>query len=132
MMSRPSNRYQAMELQGMSGPRLVVTVYAHLLAALSQGHRAIGEKDHETRSRSLCRARDLAYELFFTLDRGAGGEVAANLAALYQFYIREITQVDLHPDATRLTRLIEMVGMLHEAWRTAAAQLAESPAAVIA
>jgi flagellar protein FliS len=127
MMNRPSNRYQAMELEGLSGPRLVVTVYAHLLAALRQGHRAIGEKQHEERSRSLCRARDLACELLFTLDHEAGGELAGNLAALYQFYIREITQVDLHPDTLRLDRLIEMITTLHEAWRAAAAQVAEAP-----
>jgi len=132
MTTRASNRYQAMEIEGLSGPRLVVLVYANLLAALRQGHRAIGLQDHEARSKSLCRARDLVAELLLTLDREAGGQLAGNLTALYLFYIREITQVDLHPDAIRLAKLIELVATLHEAWQQAAAQLAEQPVPALA
>jgi flagellar protein FliS len=127
MTSRPSNRYQAMEIETLSGPRLVVLVYSHVLAALRQGHRAIGLQDHEARSKSLCRARDLVSELLFTLDREAGGELAENLVALYLFYLREITQVDLRPDAARLAKLIELVASLHETWQEAAAQVVEPP-----
>jgi len=79
MTSRVTTRYQAMEVQGLSGPRLVVFVYAHVLAALRQGHRAIGAGDHEARSQALCRARDLVYELLFTLAQEAGGQIAATL-----------------------------------------------------
>ena len=88
MNSRPSRRYHAMEIEGLSGPRLVVFVYSHLLAALRQGHRAMGIGDHEARSTALCRARDLVYELVYALDHEAGGGLANNLARLYHFYIR--------------------------------------------
>jgi flagellar secretion chaperone FliS len=127
MNNRPSRRYHAMEIEGLSGPRLVVFVYSHLLAALRQGHRAIGLGDHEARSVALCRARDLMYELVYALDSESGGPLAENLARLYHFYIREIGAVDFHPDAARLGTLIEMVASLQEAWQAAASQLAEAP-----
>ena len=127
MTRSPTNRYRAMEVDGLSGPRLVVFTYSHILAALRQGHRAIGQKDHEARCRALCRARDLTYELLFSLDRERGGQVAENLAGLYQFFIREITQIDLHPDLRRLEKLVELVASLHEAWEAAARQVTEAP-----
>jgi flagellar protein FliS len=126
-MSRPSNRYQEMEIGSLSGPRLVVLVYSHVLAALRQGQRAIAVSDHDARSRFLCRARDLVSELLFTLDRDAGGELAENLVALYLFYIREINQIDLRPDPARLAKLIDLVASLHEAWQEAAGRLADLP-----
>ena len=111
----------------MSGPRLVVFVYSHILAALRQGRRAIELKDHAARSTALCRARDLCDELIVTLDRQAGGPMAAQLAQLYEYYMHEITQVDLHPDASRLDKVIGLVATLHEAWEQAARQLTETP-----
>jgi flagellar protein FliS len=125
MTNRAGSRYQSMEITSMSGPRLVVFVYHHILGSLRAGHRAIGLKDHEGRCKALCRARDLVYELVGSLDREAGGELAANLFSLYEYFIHEITQIDLSNDAARLARLIELVVPLHEAWEGAARQLAE-------
>lgn len=129
MTASPRMRYQTMEVGVVSGPRLVVLVYAHILAALRQGQRAIERKDHAARSAALCRARDLCAELAFTLDREAGAPIAGQLAQLYEYYIHEITQVDLHPDAGRLAKVTGLVATLHEAWEQAARQLAEPPAA---
>jgi flagellar secretion chaperone FliS len=127
MISRPTNRYQMMEVSGMSGPRLVVFLYSHLLASLQQGQRAISAMDHEARCTALCRARDLVYELFYSLDRDAGGQLAENLGALYQHYAREITEIDLRPNAARLAKLIQLIASLHEAWEAAARQVTETP-----
>ena len=124
MISRPTNRYQMMEVTGMSGPRLVVFLYSHLLAALRQSHRAIGARDHEARCTALCLARDLVYELLFSLDRDAGGPLADDLTSLYQYFIREITEIDLRPDAARLATIIQLIASLHEAWEAAARQVA--------
>ena len=126
-MSRVATRYQAMDVQSMSGPRLVVFLYSHLLSSLKQGHRAIEVTDHESRCRALCRARDIVYELAFSLDRAAGGALAENLASLYEYFIHEITQVDLHPDAARLARVTDLIASLHQAWEAAAAQMDEAP-----
>jgi flagellar protein FliS len=131
-MTRAASRYQAMDLQGMSGPQLVVFLYSSLLASLRQAHRAIEAAEHESRCRALCRARDIVCELAFSLDRAAGGPLAENLASLYEYAIREITQVDLHPDAARLARLTGLIASLHEAWQSAAAQVAETEVAAAA
>jgi flagellin-specific chaperone FliS len=58
--------------------------------------------------------------------------VAGNLATLYEYFIHEITQIDLHPDGSRLARLLDLVTTLHQAWETAAQQLAESPDLAVA
>ncbi len=128
-MSHAATKYQAMDVQSMSGPRLVVFLYSHLVSALRQGERAIEARDIEGRSKALCRARDIVYELAFSLDRANGGEIAENLAQLYEYFIHEITQADLHPDKARLVRLLEMVTSLHQAWEQAAVLVAETPVA---
>ena len=132
MITRTKDRYQTMDVTGMAGPRLVVFTYSHILCSLRLAERAIGHEDHEGRCAALCRARDLVYELLYSLDEDQGGEVARNLAGLYQHFIREITQIDLHPDQRRLEKLVEMVATLHEAWQAAAREVTEAavPAAV--
>lgn len=115
-----ARRYQAMDIGAMSGPRLLLMVYAQIVAALRKGHAAILAGDHEGRSQALCRARDLIHELATTLDRQTGGQLAENLLGLYEYFVREITQIDFRPDAPRLSRVTDLVVTLQEAWNQAA------------
>ncbi len=128
-MSRSARAsYQTMDVTFMSAPRRLVLLYSHLIANLRKAGRAIELRDHPGRSEALCKSRDIVDELAFSLDQAAGGELATNLLGLYEYFKREITQVDFHPDTARLARVTSLIETLHEAWDQAAAQL-ESPSA---
>lgn len=127
MSRRARISYQTMDVTFMSAPRRVVLLYSHIVANLRQAIQAIENRDHPARSAALCQAREIVDELVFSLDREAGGALATNLLALYEYFQHEMTQVDFHPDGPRLTRLIGLVETLHEAWDQAASQLDALP-----
>jgi flagellar protein FliS len=58
-----------------------------------------------------------------TLDQERGGEVAANLGALYSFLLGELVQLGVRADVPRLDRVTRMIGELREAF----AQVANTP-----
>lgn len=119
-----ASRYQELEVLSASPQQLVVIVYDHLLACLKRARIAIAQEQPETRIAQLGRAKDAIAELLATLDHAKGGEIARTLSGLYAFFLTELGEIGMHPDAARLTRVIELVEELRDAW----AQIAEGGA----
>ena len=130
-MTRATQRYQEMDVQAMSPPDLIVFLYSLLLAQLHRARRALAEGDAETRNQTIMKAQDVVEELQVALDRQAGGKLADDLAALYDFFSRELTAVDLESDHPRLQRVISLVASLHEAWTQAATIAQPDPPALL-
>ncbi|ODT01330.1 MAG: flagellar export chaperone FliS [Gemmatimonadetes bacterium SCN 70-22] len=116
----PANRYLELEVLSATPQQLVVIVYDHLLACLKRARLAIERGEVETRTAQLGRAKDAIAELVATLDRERGGEIARRLSGLYAFFLNELTDVGMHPDANRLSRVLDLVAELRDAWALAA------------
>jgi flagellar protein FliS len=114
--SRQATRYRETEVLTATPGQLVVLLYDHLLVSLRRARSAMAVHDTELQSESLEKARNVLTELFVTLDRERGGEVAANLGALYSFLLGELVQVGIRSDAARLDRVAHMIGELREAF----------------
>ncbi|MBX6364553.1 MAG: flagellar export chaperone FliS [Gemmatimonadetes bacterium] len=127
--SSSSDRYREARILGSSREQLVVLLYEHLLVSLRRAGAQIRARDLEGKAASLTRAADIVYELLGALDFDAGGELASRLAALYGFFVTEITEIGRTLDADRLDRLAGIVATLHESWAQAAALHAGANAA---
>jgi len=125
---RQASRYREMEVLSATPGQLVVLLYDHLLMSLRRARTAMDAHDLEQLSESLEKGRTALTELLVTLDRERGGEVAANLAALYSFLLGELVQVGIRGDAARLDRVTRMIGELRDAF----AHLAVTPAVATA
>ncbi len=99
-----------------SPSRLVVLVYDHLLGSLGKARYAIVSQQPEARIEALTKAREAVSELLATLDHARGGEIAAQLASLYTFFLSELADIGANPRPEALDRLIAMVGELREAF----------------
>lgn len=126
--SRAAHRYQAMDIQSMSPPDLIVFLYSTLLAQLHKAKQAMETQEFEARDASMAKALAAIEELIHGLDCEVGGNFADNMAALYAFWCKELVAIDLTSDATRVDRLISMVAPLHKAWSQAAATVGASGA----
>lgn len=113
-------RYQEMEVATMTAPRRVVYLYAMLSGTLSAAARHLAEGEIEARYNRLVKAQDITLELLTTLDRGAGGDIATNLASLYAYWYTELSGINVKPDASRLNRVRLLVDDLHQGWLGAA------------
>ena len=126
--SRQATRYRETEVMTATPGQLVVLLYDHLLVSLRRARIAMEAGEADVRSENLEKARNVLTELLVTLDRERGGEVAANLGALYSFLLGELVQVGVRADVARLDRVTGMISELRDAF----AQLSTSPAAAAA
>ena len=117
---------QYLEAEILSRPKewLVPLIYEHLISALTRARVQIEKGDLEGKATSLQKASDIVFELLIALDRERGGELAAQLASVYNFLAAEILTVGRTMDTAYLQRLTGIVTELHEAWVQAAEQVA--------
>jgi len=126
-----ANVYREREVLTASPEKLVVILFDHILVNLRRGRLAIEAGNIERRAQALGKAREGVMELFMSIDLERGGEIAANLSALYEFVVREILEVGRTRDVRKLDAVVTIIGNLREAFATIVANpnVAESPAA---
>jgi flagellar secretion chaperone FliS len=117
---RQGARYQETEILSASPERLVVILYDHLLVSLRRARVAIETKAIEPRGEALTKSRDILIHLIATLDRDQGGEIAANLSALYAWMLNELIQISRRPDATRVDHVLRSAQNLRDGFAQAA------------
>lgn len=123
------DRYREMEVMAMPPARRLVVLYAQLLTALRQAGRHIELGQIEARTERLLHAEEIIRELAVSLDRERGGDLAVRLSELYSWMLTQVAAMHARPEPNRLDQVVRIVSELHEAWGTAASQLATAPSA---
>lgn len=126
-----ANVYREREVLTASPEKLVVITFDHILVNLRRARLAIEAGNIELRAQSLGKAREGVMELWMSIDLERGGDVAANLHALYSFVVRELLEVGRTREIAKVDSVVKIIGNLREAFATIAAdpKLATSPAA---
>lgn len=81
---------------------------------MAKGHmrrREVAAKGHE-----IGRAIGIVEGLRSALDMAQGGELAGNLAALYDYMARRLLEANLRNDEGRLDEVAELLGEIREGW----------------
>lgn len=125
----PASQYQEVAVRSASPGQLVVMVYDHLLLNLRRARIGMERQDVELKLVAFDKSRQALGELLATLDHERGGEVAAQLSALYTFMFGELTELGTRSDVVRLDRVIGMVTELRETFAQVAAMHVQVPAA---
>ena len=120
MTMRSHRAYAATQREtGVSSARpidLVVMVYARLLDHLRSAQLQMAEGTDA--SDSLTKAVELITTgLEACLDKAQGGEIAENLAVIYDWANREILLARLRRDSEKIQGVINALQPLSEAWR---------------
>lgn len=118
-MSTVFNQYRQTAIQTAPQEQLVVMLYDGAVRFLEQAKVALQEG--RDASEPMTRAQDIIVELASSLNRSAG-EVADNLARLYDFWIQWLLQAQIRRDAGKVEEVLTMVRELREAWSTIAQQ----------
>lgn len=117
--TKQSARYRDAEVASASPGQLVLMIYDHVLVNIARARLRSGDVDGTARSEALDRARAGITELLVTLDRERGGDIAANLASLYAFFLAELSTLGVKPNVDRLDALSRMIGELRQAFADA-------------
>lgn len=118
------HRYVTDAVSTVTPARLLVMLYERLVLDLTRGRTAIMVGDLPTANAQLTHAQDILLELQGSLrpELWSGGPA---LAELYTFLDRELVAANVAKDPARVQACIELVRPLAEAWRAAAAEVAE-------
>lgn len=97
---------------------LVVMMFESVLESLTRARGAIESGDTNTKVQHIGKAIRVVQEgLRTSLDLDNGGELAANLANLYDYSVMRMTQANATNDVQALVEVTQLIKPLAEAWR---------------
>ncbi|MBO9331124.1 flagellar export chaperone FliS [Achromobacter sp. HZ01] len=107
------------QVLGASPERLISLLYMGARAAIGQARLHLQEGRATERGAAISKAIKIVDEGLKTgLNMDAGGEIAANLARLYDYIVRTLLLANLRADAAALDTADRLLGDLAEAWQT--------------
>ena len=122
MTAHATASYRSSAILTASSPQLIVMLYDGARRFLFQASVAMADRQIETAHNKLRYAERILLHLRGTLDVEQGGEVAGNLAGLYDFYLRQCTRARFAQDPKIIDEVNAMLGRLRESWATIAAR----------
>ena len=98
--------------------QLVSLLLDGLLQAVATARGALVRGDVQTKCGSIAKAvRILEEGLLTALDREAGGEVASNLEAVYDYALRRLIQANARNDEAMLQEVSRLIEPIVQAWK---------------
>jgi len=109
--------YQQTAVGTQNKGRLIVMLYEGAIRFLRQAIADLERKDYAAKGRNIGKAQDIILELNTVLDMEAGGEIAQNLRALYNFMQRHLSQANIKCDPQMVRDVISLLEELNSSWR---------------
>jgi flagellar protein FliS len=120
-----ANRHYAEQYRKVGVSTRVVDADPHRLVALlleGAGERirraeaSLAAGDQALKGKAIGEACAIVGHLNGSLDHEAGGEIATNLASLYDYVMHRLTEANLNNDAAALQEALSLVGEIESAW----------------
>jgi flagellar protein FliS len=118
----PYQQYRATKVETAGSVDLVVMLYQGAVRFIRQGINAMERNDLTAAHTNLVRAQDIIVELLGSLNREAGGQIAAQLASVYDYCFRQLVTANVKKDPTPAREVIGILRDLGTAWQEIAAQ----------
>jgi flagellar protein FliS len=123
LVTNALDAYQRLEVEtgvaAATPQRLVVMLYDGAVKAIYLARAALARGDIAGRGAAISKAIAIVDEgLRPALDLNAGGEIAANLAALYDYVVNRLLYANLKQDEPSLDEAARLLGELKAAWET--------------
>lgn len=101
--------------------QLVLMLFDGALKALAIAHDAMGQSEGDFRrveviNRQLLKAQAIISELQGGLNFEAGGEVAATLNSLYDYFNRRLFEANMRKDTAPVAEVEKLMGELRAGW----------------
>ena len=96
--------------------QLIQMLFDGLIDSLSAAEGQIERKEIQAKGESLSRATRIVVGLQGSLDLEKGGEIAANLADLYDYCTRRLMHANLKNDLEAVREVKKLMGEIRDAW----------------
>jgi len=111
-------KYQSNQVEGAGPLGLVLLTYEVLFKSLGQARAAILANDLQAEAHHVSRALEAIIELSSSLNYEEGGEVAVNLAMLYNYMTIRLGEGMCTSSTQSVDEAIVLTQSLREAWMT--------------
>jgi flagellar protein FliS len=115
-MNMHSNDYLKNQIATASREQLLIMFYDGAIRFTVQAQHAIKNDDIEGRNYAIQKASAIIAELSATLDHKIGGQIAADLDALYAYMLNELNMANIENKASRLETVEKMLTELRQTW----------------
>jgi flagellar protein FliS len=129
-MSNPYSAYRNSQVLTASPLQLVHLAYEGIIAAIADTEALQGVHNLQSRRAAITKAQLIIGELRRMLDFEAGGDIAKQLARLYDYMQMELRKAFLSPVNTSLQPVKNLLVTLDEAWGAVSTQESRSALSV--
>lgn len=107
--------------------RLILLLFEAAETAIASAKHQMIDKCVVERSDNISRAIDIILNgLKASLNVESGGEIAENLAALYDYMVARLMRANLSNNTAPLDEVSQLLGEIHSAWKTISPQAGQS------
>lgn len=110
------NQYQNNHILSASPEQILIMLYDGSIRFCRQAIHAMEAKNKTVQAEKISRAMAIVSEFSNTLNHEIGGEIAADLDALYGFMMRELTNANVRNDRKALETVEGLLIDLRETW----------------
>ena len=129
MPLNPYQQYRATKVETAGSVDLVVMLYQGAVRFIRQGVEAMDRNDPKTAHDSLVRAQDIIVELLGSLNHEQGGQIAGQLASIYDYCFRRLVTANVKKDPEPAREVARILRDLGTAWQEIAAQQRQAQSA---
>jgi flagellar protein FliS len=127
MLPNPYQQYRATKVETAGSVDLVVMLYQGAVRFIRQGIQSLDQNDSTAAHSNFVRAQDIIVELLGSLNREAGGDIAKQLAGLYDYCYRRLIVANVKKDQAAAREVVTILRDLGTAWQEIAAQQRQTP-----
>ncbi|GAB3505008.1 flagellar export chaperone FliS [Pseudoxanthomonas daejeonensis] len=96
--------------------RLISLLFEGAGQRIRRAQACLAQGDPAHKGKAIGEACAIIGHLNGSLDHEAGGEVASNLSALYDYIVRRLIEANLHNDRAALSESLDLLGEIESAW----------------
>lgn len=115
-MSYGLGAYKKTSVETASREQILLMLYQAAIKNCKKAIDAIEQKDLNRKGESIGKLQDIIIELMNSLDFKIGGEIAKELAALYDYMLYSSTQANINIDAKPLEGVLSVLNTLYSGW----------------
>lgn len=122
-MSYGLGAYKKTSVQTASKEQILLMLYQAAIKNCKKAIEAIDEKNIAKKGEYIGKMQDIVVELSNSLDFEIGGDVAKELASLYDYILYASTQANIKIEKSHLDGCLKVLNTLYDGWTEAVKQI---------
>jgi flagellar protein FliS len=118
-MSYGLGAYKKTSVETASKEQILLMLYQAAIKHCKKAIEAIDQKNLSKKGEYIGKLQDIIVELSNSLDFEVGGEVAKELASLYDYILYSSTQANIKIDKSHLEGCLKVLNTLYDGWTEA-------------